>query len=222
MITTVIIILTILITLAYIIACMLGTMIFYLRVPMFIIVAALIPIVILKVYYQIKKYGKEKVFRVFYKKSIEKEQLNLVEYILKKWKSIHYIYKTKENIIIFISKSGVYIIKVIDYYGTITGEQIDQKLTLKSEKVSFIDNFFLQLIKIESELKKILPNIPIKKIIVSKETCTIDVFYNEGFLIIGIHDFYCKTQILEKSILLSEKQVQEINFIIKNYLGENL
>ena len=222
MITTIIIILTILITLVYIIACMLGTMVFYLRVPILILLIACIPVVIIKIYYQIKKYGAKKVFRVFSKTSIENEQQNLVEHILRIWKSIHYIHKTKENLLLFISKSGIYIIKVIDYYGNIIGGEKDDILTLKNESTSIIDNFFKRLNEVEVELKVYLPNIPIQKIIVSKETCTIGIPYSDEYLIIGIHSFYCRTKILEKNVLLSEEKVKEIDLIIQNYLGENL
>jgi len=113
--------------------------------------------------------------------------MNLVEHILKKQNK--YIIKIDNNKLICISTSGIYLIKILEYIGR--RRRGRKYFILKDEGVCEIPNFFLELDKVEENLKL---KSHVKKIIVKKGICMLEVPYSKEYKVFNIHQLYFKFQ----------------------------
>lgn len=161
---------------------------------------------IIKTWIQYKKYGSS-IFRAFKTKEIKDENVNLICYIINQNKEKqHFIYDNK-NTLIWISKSGVYLIKILEYTGRIVGDINNEVFTLKEKYSTTVPNFFFELDKIEKLLNEEIESLEIKKMIVKKENCMIEVPYDREYQILGVRTLYNDIQIKEKKTYYSEDQI---------------
>ncbi len=176
----------------------------------------------MKVIHNSKKCAKDSLFRVFQQRPEENEQLNLVEFILNKEVSKSAIFRFDKEIIVCLTQSGVYLLKVLDYTGQITGGENKPTFQLSGKFASLIPNFFLELEELEGKLKNNIAHLTIKKLIVKKETCIIDVPYSSEHQIIGINNLYYTFQNMNKERYYTEDQLLEIQNSITYYLSKSV
>lgn len=179
-------------------------------------------IIYIKVKREIKKYGPKSIFRAFHQYPKENEQLKLVKNILLSKIKVQSLFELDSEILVCITKSGIYLIKVLDSVGKISGGKKDSSLLLKNEKVEYISNFFLELDAIETDMKKQIKNVMIKKIIVKKGTCLIEIPYSKSYLVVGMHNFYYELQKLEKEKRYTDEIIQELTSNLSHILSNNV
>lgn len=177
---------------------------------------------LMKVVKEYKVYGLHSIFRAFQPYPTTNEQLNLVEFICKRNKGIHITIPVKEHEIISVSKSGVFLIRELDYIGKILGKEEDKMLTLQTSSFSSIPNFFWEVKQLEKCLKQVFPDLIIKKIIIKKGTCMIMFPWSREFEVLGLHNLYYHLQKLEKKKIYTEEKVKEIASSISNFLSNDV
>lgn len=163
-------------------------------------------LIIIKTWIQYKKYGSS-IFKAFKTKQIKDENINLICYIINQNKEKQHLIYDNKNTLIWISKSGVYLIKILDYTGRIVGDMHSDVLTLKEKYSTIIPNFFFELDKIEKILNNEIEHLEMKKMIVEKENCMIEIPYDREYQILGIRTLYNDIQIKEKKTYYSEDEV---------------
>ena len=179
-------------------------------------------IIYIKVRREIKKYGPKSIFRAFHQYPTENEQLKLVKNILLSKTKVYSLFEMDSEILVSITNSGIYIIKVLGAIGKISGDKKDSSLIVRNEKVEYISNFFLELDNIEIDIKKQIKNINIKKVIVKKGTCLIEIPYSKAYLIVGMQNFYYELEKLEKEKQYSLKKITEIDLNLSHILSNNV
>lgn len=179
-------------------------------------------IIYIKVKREIKKYGPKSIFRAFHQYPKENEQLKLVKNILLSKIKVQSLFELDSEILVCVTKSGIYLIKVLDSVGKISGGKKDSSLLLKNEKVEYITNFFLELDTIETDMKKQIRNVMIKKIIIKKGTCLIEIPYSKSYLVVGMHNFYYELQKLEKEKRYTDEIIQEFTSNLSHILSNNV
>lgn len=179
-------------------------------------------IIYIKVKREIKKYGPKSIFRAFHQYPKENEQLKLVKNILLSKIKVQSLFELDSEILVCVTKSGIYLIKVLDSVGKISGNKKDSSLLLKNEKVEYISNFFLELDTIETDMKKQIRNVMIKKIIIKKGTCLIEIPYSKSYLVVGMHNFYYELQKLEKEKRYKDEIIQEFTSNLSHILSNNV
>lgn len=179
-------------------------------------------IIYIKVKREIKKYGPKSIFRAFHQYPKENEQLKLVKNILLSKIKAQSLFELDSEILVCVTKSGIYLIKVLDSVGKISGGKKDSSLLLKNEKVEYISNFFLELDTIETDMKKQIRNVMIKKIIIKKGTCLIEIPYSKSYLVVGMHNFYYELQKLEKEKRYTDEIIQEFTSNLSHILSNNV
>jgi len=179
-------------------------------------------IIYIKVRREIKKYGPKSIFRAFHQYPIENEQLKLVKNLLLSKIKVQSLFEMNSEILVGITHSGIYIIKVLDSVGKISGDKKDSSFILKGEKVEYVSNFFLELDTIEKDIKKQIKNVIIKKIIVKKGTCLIEVPYSKAYFVVGMHNFYYELQKLAKEKLYTEEKIKELDLSLTHILSNNV
>lgn len=179
-------------------------------------------IIYIKVKREIKKYGPKSIFRAFHQYPKENEQLKLVKNILLSKIKAQSLFELDSEILVCVTKSGIYLIKVLDSVGKISGNKKDSSLLLKNEKVEYISNFFLELDTIETDMKKQIKNVMIKKIIIKKGTCLIEIPYSKSYLVVGMHNFYYELQKLEKEKRYTDEIIQKLISNLSHILSNNV
>lgn len=179
-------------------------------------------IIYIKVRREISKYGIKSIFRAFHEYPTDNEQLKLVKNILKNKTKMDYVFELDSELLIGLSKSGIYVIKVLDAVGRIAGNLDAPTLLLKNKEVTTIPNMFQELETLEKNIKKEIPNFLKKKVIVKKGTCLFELPYSKEYIVMGMHNFYYRLQVLEKEIRYTKEQVNEVKIILENYLSKNV
>lgn len=187
-----------------------------------LILLLLLLIVSIKAIHESKKFGKGSLFRAFHKYPEENEQLNLVEFILNKEVEKSAIFRLDKEIIVCLAQSGVYLIKVLDYVGRVTGKENEPTFQLSGKFASLIPNFFLELEQLEGNLKNNVAHLTIKKLIVKKETCIIEAPYSFEHQIIGINNLYYTFRNMNKEKYYTDAQLLEIQNFIAEYLSKSV
>lgn len=188
--------------------CLLEVIIYKRMIALLFLLLPILIGIIIKVYFQVKKYGKNKVFR-FSHEEVENEQMNLIEHILRK-QGVTHILKIDDSNIICISTSGVYFIRILEYTGRIEGEEREEKLILKDEGTKEIPNFFLEIKSLADSL-----DYKVQKIIIKKEICMLDMSYSKEYQVIGIHHFHFEFQKMNQDKIYTVEEVKSIYEEIK-------
>lgn len=196
--------------------------IYYFRWFALLIFLLLAFIIYIKVRREIKKYGPKSIFRAFHSYPTENEQFKLVKNILLSKIRVQSLFEMNSEILVSITHSGIYIIKVLDSVGKISGDKKDSSFILKNEKVEYISNFFLELDTIEKDIKNQIKNVMIKKIIVKKGTCLIEIPYSKAYLVIGMHNLYYELQKQEKEKRYTEEKMKELDLSLSHILSNNV
>lgn len=192
------------------------------RWTIFILLLAFVLIICWKVHRNIKRCGSKSIFRAFHQYPTDNEQLNLVEHILTKEQKFHIVLRTDYEILIFISCSGIYLIKVLSHLGRILGESKDETLIVKNVKEETIPNFFLELKKLENLLNIRIPNLVIKKLVIKKGTCLLQIPYLGEYQVIEVHNLYYQLQHWDKKMVYTEDQVRKLSAHISNCLSNTV
>ncbi|MCI9234103.1 MAG: hypothetical protein HFH08_05895 [Bacilli bacterium] len=179
-------------------------------------------IIYIKVRREIKKYGPKSIFRAFRKYPTENEQLNLVKNVLISKIKVDLLFELESAFFIAVTKSGIYIIKVLNAEGKISGNTYDAKLVLKGERTQLISNFFIELDNIEKDIKNKVKNIIVQKMIVKKGVCFLDISYSKSYLIFGMHNFYYELQKLQRKKCYTEEVIHELDLMLSDYLSNNV
>ena len=182
----------------------------------------LVFIICIKARKDIKKHGSGSIFRAFHKYPSRNQQLRLVKNILRNKLNIHSIFEFDSELIVGISRGGIYVLKVLEAVGRISGDCCDTTLLLKNGDTAIIPNYFLELDIIEKKIKKEIKNAVIKKIIVKKGTCIFEIPYTKEYIVVGMHNFYYQFQMFEKKVNYTEEQVKTIETSFSNYLSKNV
>lgn len=203
-------------------AVLVGIIIYFMysfRWSIFVLLLIFVLIICWKVYRNIKRCGSKSIFRAFHQYPNDNEQLNLVEHILTKEQKFHIVLRTNYEILIFISCSGVYLIKVLSQLGRILGESNNETLIVKNGGEETIPNFFLELKKLENFLKIKIPNLVIKKLVIKKGTCLLQIPYLGEYQVIEVHNLYYQLRHWDKKRVYTEDQVQKLSTHVSDCLS---
>lgn len=166
-------------------------------------------IIYIKVKRDIRKYGSDSIFRAFHKYPTDNEQLKLVKNILKNKIKIQTLLELDSEILVAIDESGILLIKILEAVGRIIPNSEESSFLVKNETTTVIPNFFQELDSIEKEIQSQINNIRIKKIIVKKGTCRIEIPYSKEYLVAGMHNFYYELQRFTKEKKYTKEMIEK-------------
>lgn len=186
-----------------------------------LILLILLGMISIKAVHEAHSFGYRSLFRAFHKYPNANEQLNLVEFILTRGKEKNTVFRFQEDILICLARSGVYLIKVLDYVGRISGNIEDTRFQLNGGKLaSYIPNFFFELDQLEEILKNNIARLHIQKLIIKKGTCVIQIPHSRDYQITEEHSLYYTFQKMNKEKFYTAEEIKKLQFDLNEYLSK--
>lgn len=179
-------------------------------IPIFIVVTIL---VIIKIIYRYKKYGKRE-FDVFRKHNNTKFS-DIVIDIIKKIDSNAY-YLEKDNLysdIVLINSTGIYLLKIMNYKGLITGTRNEKIMKNKVKRNIELDleNPFYYIEEDKNKILNIDNTLIIHTLLITSNTVNVNIDSVSKEEVISLQNlYYSMENYLKNNQIYDEKYISEI------------